>query len=141
MAGPRTRRCLALSPPPSPPTSQVGTLDNLSRGRSIITFLLAHSSPVFLFSSQNRIFFFFLICNLCFLQMSTFLFISERRLILLITRTFSLSRLGIMRKYRIVGNVTKDRYGSRTVKGTVSRDFSLLVFFINQFPPSPRVSH
>ncbi len=26
-------------------------------------------------------------------------------------------------------------------KGTVSRDFSLLVFFINQFPPSPRVSH
>jgi hypothetical protein len=27
------------------------------------------------------------------------------------------------------------------LKGTVSRDFSLLVFFINQFPPSPRVSH
>jgi hypothetical protein len=26
-------------------------------------------------------------------------------------------------------------------KGTVSRDFLLLVFFINQFPPSPRVSH
>ncbi len=26
-------------------------------------------------------------------------------------------------------------------KGTVSQDFSLLVFFINQFPPSPRVSH
>jgi len=30
---------------------------------------------------------------------------------------------------------------SETVKGTVSRDFSLLVFFINQFPPSYRVSH
>jgi hypothetical protein len=30
---------------------------------------------------------------------------------------------------------------SETFKGTVSRDFSLLVFFINQFPPSPRVSH
>ena len=28
-----------------------------------------------------------------------------------------------------------------TVKGTVSRDFLLLVFFINQFPPSPRVFH
>jgi hypothetical protein len=28
-----------------------------------------------------------------------------------------------------------------SLKGTVSRDFSLLVFFINQFPPSPRVSH
>ncbi len=26
-------------------------------------------------------------------------------------------------------------------KGTVSRDFSLLVFFMNQFPPSPRVFH
>jgi hypothetical protein len=29
----------------------------------------------------------------------------------------------------------------RHFKGTVSRDFLLLVFFINQFPPSPRVSH
>jgi hypothetical protein len=27
------------------------------------------------------------------------------------------------------------------LKGTVSQDFSLLVFFINQFPPSYRVSH
>ncbi len=27
------------------------------------------------------------------------------------------------------------------IKGTVSRDFLLLVLFINQFPPSPRVSH
>ncbi len=27
------------------------------------------------------------------------------------------------------------------VKGTVSRDFLLLVFFINQFPPHPRVFH
>ncbi len=27
------------------------------------------------------------------------------------------------------------------LKGTVSRDFLLLVFFMNQFPPSPRVSH
>ncbi len=26
----------------------------------------------------------------------------------------------------------------RMVKGTVSRDFLLLVFFMNQFPPSPR---
>ncbi len=26
-------------------------------------------------------------------------------------------------------------------KGTVSRDFLLLVFFINQFPSSPRVFH
>jgi hypothetical protein len=26
-------------------------------------------------------------------------------------------------------------------KGTVSRDFLLLVFFMNQFPPSLRVSH
>jgi hypothetical protein len=25
------------------------------------------------------------------------------------------------------------------IKGTVSRDFLLLVFFMNQFPPSPRV--
>jgi hypothetical protein len=29
----------------------------------------------------------------------------------------------------------------RYLKGQGSRDFSLLVFFINQFPPSPRVSH
>jgi transposase InsO family protein len=29
----------------------------------------------------------------------------------------------------------------RRLKGTVSRDFLLLVFFMNQFPPSPRVSH
>ena len=27
------------------------------------------------------------------------------------------------------------------VKGTVSRDFLLLVFFMNHFPPSPRVFH
>ena len=27
------------------------------------------------------------------------------------------------------------------LKGTVSRDFLLLVFFMNQFPPSPRVFH
>jgi hypothetical protein len=27
------------------------------------------------------------------------------------------------------------------LKETVSRDFLLLVFFLNQFPPSPRVSH
>jgi hypothetical protein len=26
-------------------------------------------------------------------------------------------------------------------EGTVSRDFLLLVFFMNQFPPSPRVSY
>ncbi len=29
----------------------------------------------------------------------------------------------------------------KTFKGTVSRDFLLLVFFMNQFPPTPRVSH
>ncbi len=28
-----------------------------------------------------------------------------------------------------------------SIKGTVSRDFLLLVFFMHQFPPSPRVSH
>ncbi len=28
-----------------------------------------------------------------------------------------------------------------TLKGTVSRDYLPLVFFMNQFPPSPRVSH
>jgi hypothetical protein len=28
-----------------------------------------------------------------------------------------------------------------SLKGTVSRDFLLLVFFVNQFPPSPRVFH
>jgi hypothetical protein len=27
------------------------------------------------------------------------------------------------------------------IKGTVSRDFLLLVFFMNQFPPSPRILH
>ncbi len=27
------------------------------------------------------------------------------------------------------------------LKGTVSRDFRLLVFFMNQFPPSPLVYH
>jgi hypothetical protein len=30
---------------------------------------------------------------------------------------------------------------TRIFKGTVSRDFLLLVFFMNQFPPSPRVFH
>ncbi len=30
---------------------------------------------------------------------------------------------------------------NRPIKGTVSRDFRLLVFFINQFPPSPWVYH
>ncbi len=29
----------------------------------------------------------------------------------------------------------------RRLKGTVSRDFRLLVFFMNQFPPIPRVYH
>jgi hypothetical protein len=31
--------------------------------------------------------------------------------------------------------------GANSIKGTVSRDFLLLVFFMNQFPPNPRVSH
>jgi hypothetical protein len=30
---------------------------------------------------------------------------------------------------------------SSVLKGTVSRDFLLLIFFMNQFTPSPRVSH
>ena len=30
---------------------------------------------------------------------------------------------------------------SWALKGTVSRDFLLLVFFMNQFPPRPRVLH
>ncbi len=34
-----------------------------------------------------------------------------------------------------------EKLGLYRLKGTVSRDFLLLVFFINQFPPSPRVSH
>ncbi len=32
-------------------------------------------------------------------------------------------------------------YLYRPFKGTVSRDFLLLVFFMNQFPPSPRIFH
>jgi hypothetical protein len=31
--------------------------------------------------------------------------------------------------------------GGTTLQGTVSRDFLLLVLFMNQFPPSPRVFH
>ena len=113
MAGPRTRRCVSpgllevrveglwLAPgpggiqlyllPPLPPPLRLGHLTTLSRGRSIITFLLAQSSSVSLFSSQNRLFFIFLIFNFCFYECPLFLFKSERRLLLLITRTFSLS--------------------------------------------------
>jgi hypothetical protein len=36
--------------------------------------------------------------------------------------------------YRCICTVAK-------LKGTVSQDFCLLVFFMNQFPPSPRVFH
>jgi hypothetical protein len=32
-------------------------------------------------------------------------------------------------------------FGGKILKGTVSRDFLLLVFFMNQFSPSPRVFH
>jgi hypothetical protein len=32
-------------------------------------------------------------------------------------------------------------YFVTVIKGTVSRDFLLPVFFMNQFPPSPRVTH
>ncbi len=32
-------------------------------------------------------------------------------------------------------------WSAELFKGTVSRDFLLLDFFMNQFPPSPRVSH
>ncbi len=35
----------------------------------------------------------------------------------------------------------RDENRINSFKGTVSRDFLLLVFFMNQFPPSPRVSH
>jgi hypothetical protein len=35
----------------------------------------------------------------------------------------------------------RNRQDDHFLKGTVSRDFLLLVFFMNQFPPSPRVSH
>ncbi len=34
-----------------------------------------------------------------------------------------------------------NRLHAPPIKGTVSRDFLLLVFFMNQFPPSPRVCH
>ncbi len=35
----------------------------------------------------------------------------------------------------------EDIYSCCLIKRTVSRDFLLLVFFMNQFPPSPRVFH
>jgi hypothetical protein len=38
------------------------------------------------------------------------------------------------------GNTEEENNGHVVFKGTVSRDFLLLVFFMNQFPPSPRVS-
>jgi len=47
----------------------------------------------------------------------------------------------------VVKNVLKKRFVTNRVpwccwlKGTVSRDFLLLVFFMNQFPPSPWVYH
>jgi hypothetical protein len=37
--------------------------------------------------------------------------------------------------------VIRIRIISHIFKGTVSRDFLLLVLFMNQFPPSPRVFH
>jgi hypothetical protein len=39
------------------------------------------------------------------------------------------------------GGMTVVSFDRSRFKGTVSRDFLLLVFFMNQFPPSPRVSH
>jgi hypothetical protein len=33
------------------------------------------------------------------------------------------------------------KWKGNPVKGTVSRDFLLPVFLMNQFPPSPRLSH
>jgi hypothetical protein len=45
----------------------------------------------------------------------------------------------------IICKVVLNNYSFTTVRyplqGTVSRDFLLLVFFMNQFPPSPRVFH
>ncbi len=41
---------------------------------------------------------------------------------------------------RIVGSFYPKIF-KYALKETVSRDFLLLVFFMNQFPPSPRVSH
>ncbi len=38
-------------------------------------------------------------------------------------------------------NTAENRLTLCPLKGTVSRDFLLLVFFMNQFPPSPRVFH
>jgi hypothetical protein len=32
-------------------------------------------------------------------------------------------------------------HSEKRLQGTVSRDFLLLVLFLNQFPPSPRVFH
>jgi hypothetical protein len=44
----------------------------------------------------------------------------------------------------VVWNMTRpmqNLYPAGVLKVTVSRDLLLLVFFMNQFPPSPRVSH
>ncbi len=40
-----------------------------------------------------------------------------------------------------VGKIDLSEFGSANFKETVSRDFLLLVFFMNQFPPHPRVFH
>jgi hypothetical protein len=52
--------------------------------------------------------------------------------------------IGSLRISTLVVNEAHIQYSRQhvlTIKGTVSRVFLLLVFFMNQFPPSPRVSH
>jgi hypothetical protein len=39
-----------------------------------------------------------------------------------------------------ITGIKENHYWNLDFKGTVSRDFLLLVFIMNQFPPSPRVS-
>ena len=46
----------------------------------------------------------------------------------------------LIRQLFLRGSVS-EFYLQSPFKGTVSRDFLLLVFFVNQFPPSPRVFH
>ncbi len=51
-------------------------------------------------------------------------------------------RVGVLVKCTIQeGKCIYMYYISACIKGTVPRDFRLLVFFMNQFPPSPSVYH
>ncbi len=70
-----------------------------------------------------------------------YLLLSQTFLMTLLTCALHSNHSNLVENTQLSLYLNVRSYCNTSFKGTVSRDFLLLVFFMNQFPPNPRVSH